>query len=167
MRILQVSGVLCDRLGGGVGDHVCSLSRQLIEAGHEVEVLTYSNEPSKHAADPFAVHRLEISALPMSRFFQWGRDANRMVKQLIKTRKFDLVHAHTTSMAFPLFYDAPPPLVITCHGTSADPVHGTDRQVLLRLVETRYYQSASRVIAVSQNVAEELAKRRVSKDKID
>jgi len=167
MRILQVSGVLCDRQGGGVGDHVCSLSRRLVGAGHEVDVLTYSTEPSKHAHDPFVVHRLKVSALPGVGFFQWGLDASKLVRQVVATRRYDVVHAHTTSMGFPLFYNASAPLVITCHGTSSDPVHGVPRQGLLRLLEPHYYQRASKVIAVSNAVAAELYHRGIPKERIE
>jgi len=167
MRILQVSGVLCDRHGGGVGDYVCSLSRRLVAEGHEVEIVTYSTTPSKHAEDPFTIHRLPLPPAPLLRFLLWGREANELVRELMGMRKFDLVHAHTTSMGFPLFYDSPTPLVITCHGTSSDPAHRGGRRLLLKVLERRYYEGARRIVAVSHGIARELIGRGVPEHKIE
>lgn len=156
MRILQVSGVLCDEHGGGVGDYVCSLSRYLVERGHDVEVLGYVSGPYKHSAHPFHVHRVRIWPVPHVRFLQWGHGANNRVRRLLESKPFDLVHAHTTSMAFPLFYRSKPPMVLTSHNTSFDPVHGRLRSMFLRAVERSYYGKARRVIAVSQSLRQEL-----------
>ena len=167
MRILQVSGVFCDAGGGGVGDHVCSLGSRLVKLGHTVEVITHTRAPPKREHRGLVVHRVPISRIAGARYFQWGRDAGLFVKQLLKTTDFDLVHAHTTSMAFPLYYDGRPPLLITCHGTSVDPVHGIPRRIALAAIERRYYAKAARVIAVSETVKAELARRGVPNDHVE
>ena len=156
MRILQVSGVFCDEAGGGVGDYVCSLGNNLVKQGHEVEVLTYSRHDSKREHTGQIVHFVPLSRITGVRYFQWGRDANRFLTGLLQSTDFDLVHAHTTSMSFPLYYRSTRPLVITCHGTSTDPVHGFARSLVLSRIERRYYNRASRVVAVSHAVRREL-----------
>ena len=167
MRVLQVSGVFCDAFGGGVGDYVCSLGTRLQGLGHEVEFLTYSHERSKRDCKGQIVHYVPLAKIPGIRYFQWGLDASKFVKRILRSTSYDLIHAHTTSMAFPLFYDSRPPLVITCHGTSSDPVHRPPQKVPLRLMERRFYERASRVVAVSQHIAQELVHRGVSERKID
>ncbi len=143
MRIMQVSGVMCDREGGGVGDYVCSLSSRLCEYGHDVEILTYSKEPSKHRDDPFIVNRIGSADLPVVRFLKWGRDASIWIS---RTRT---------------------PLIVTSHGTSRDPVHGPVGRLALMLIEKRYYREARRVIAVSQAIARELVRRGISENRIE
>jgi len=164
---MQVSGVMCDREGGGVGDYVCSLSSRLCEYGHDVEILTYSKEPSKHRDDPFIVNRIGSADLPVVRFLKWGRDASIWISRTAEAERFDIVHAHTTSMAFPMFYESRTPLIVTSHGTSRDPVHGPVGRLALMLIEKRYYREARRVIAVSQAIARELVRRGISENRIE
>src|SRR5438552_1234722 len=156
MRILQVSGVFCDRTGGGVGDHVCSLGRLLVELGHEVDVITYSRATPKRDHRGLVVHHVPLSSVPGFRYFQWGQDANRFVRRLMSRFDYDIIHAHTTSMAFPLYYESSEPLVITSHGTSVDPVHGVLKRPVLARIERSYYKKAARVVAVSLSVKNEL-----------
>lgn len=117
MRILQVTAAYPPQVGG-LEYHVESLSRKLVEAGHDVVVYTMHVPGSKRAytIDGVEVHRFRSAAAPMNNPLTPG-----LLMELLRRHDFDLIHAHgylhaTTNMCAlrRVFNDTP--LVVTSHG---------------------------------------------------
>jgi glycosyltransferase involved in cell wall biosynthesis len=124
MRIVHVTDFYLPRLGG-IEMHVHDLARRQLAAGHDVEILTSSpdyptdREPLADPGEP-AVHRLggagRLPALLDPAALRAGRD-------LLRERRYDLVHVHAGPVS-PLAFAAAGladqvPTVLTAHSLVA------------------------------------------------
>jgi glycosyltransferase involved in cell wall biosynthesis len=91
MKILQVTNSYLPHLGG-LEQHVQIISEFLVSLGHEVTVVTVSNNREMPT-------REEINGVNVFRFYSWGPQGYELPFQLPKffaqvCNQYDLVHAH-------------------------------------------------------------------------
>ena len=88
MRILMLTSVFPPHVGG-VESHVYELTRALVAAGHEVDVVSGSTEEAEKPFG-FPVHRPKFIRAQM--FYDW--QLGRWLKNLHRGRAFDIAHVH-------------------------------------------------------------------------
>ena len=78
---------------GGVGVHIHSLSKKLVEEGHEVYVITY---PHKDLKDIDGIHVIGTKGLnlPGIRGLSFKRSAKKQLDNLCKKENIDIIHGH-------------------------------------------------------------------------
>lgn len=92
-RRLKVA-LVCDWYApqiGGIEYHIADLANHLRARGHDAHVITSTRGA---AANDGTIHRLELARLPRWNVVGDVR-ALRRVRELLKTERFDLVHAHS------------------------------------------------------------------------
>lgn len=78
---------------GGVGVHIHTLSKKLVEMGHEVYVITY---PHKEIKDIDGIHVIGTKGLniPGVRGLMFKKNAKRALEQLLEKEDIDIIHGH-------------------------------------------------------------------------
>ena len=78
---------------GGVGVHINTLSKKLVEEGHEVFVITY---PHKEIRDIDGIHVIGTKGinLPGIRGLMFKNNAKKELEDLIKKEDIDIIHGH-------------------------------------------------------------------------
>ena len=78
---------------GGVGVHIHTLSKKLVEEGHEVFVITY---PHKEIRDIDGIHVIGTKGinLPGIRGLMFKNNAKKALEDLIKKEDIDIIHGH-------------------------------------------------------------------------
>ena len=78
---------------GGVGVHIHTLSKKLVEEGHEVFVITY---PHKEIRDIDGIHVIGTKGinLPGIRGLMFKNNAKKELEDLIKKEDIDIIHGH-------------------------------------------------------------------------
>lgn len=78
---------------GGVGIHIHSLSKKLVEEGHEVYVITY---PHKDIEDIDGIHVIGTKGLniPGVRGLMFKMNAKKALEELIEKEDIDIIHGH-------------------------------------------------------------------------
>lgn len=78
---------------GGVGVHIHTLSKKLVEQGHEVYVITY---PHKEIKDIDGIHVIETKGLniPGVRGLMFKKNAKRALENLLSKEDIDIIHGH-------------------------------------------------------------------------
>ena len=78
---------------GGVGVHIHTLSKKLVEEGHEVYVITY---PHKEIKDIDGIHVLGTKGLniPGVRGLMFKKNAKKALENLLKKEDIDIIHGH-------------------------------------------------------------------------
>lgn len=166
MRILQVAAYYPPHVGG-LERHVESLSRKLVEAGHEVTVYT-ANVPRLRAnevVDGVEIRRFRCLASPLGNPVTPG-----LFCKLLGSDGFDVVHTHIhyhmcSNLTALSNVFKKRPLVLTVHGLMLG-YHGWRRGLELvfnRTVGWWTLQSVDRVIVLTPTLAgmvEELGARR-------
>lgn len=78
---------------GGVGVHIHTLSKKLVEEGHEVYVITY---PHKEIKDIDGIHVLGTKGLniPGVRGLMFKKNAKKALENLLKEEDIDIIHGH-------------------------------------------------------------------------
>lgn len=78
---------------GGVGVHIHTLSKKLVEEGHEVFVVTY---PHKEIRDIDGIHVIATKGinLPGIRGLMFKNNAKKALEDLIKKEDIDIIHGH-------------------------------------------------------------------------
>ena len=78
---------------GGVGVHIHTLSKKLVEEGHEVFVITY---PHKEIRDIDGIHVIGTKGinLPGIRGLMFKNNAKKALEDLIKKEDINIIHGH-------------------------------------------------------------------------
>lgn len=78
---------------GGVGVHIHTLSKKLVEEGHEVYVITY---PHKEIKDIDGIHVIGTKGLniPGVRGLMFKKNAKKALENLLKEEDIDIIHGH-------------------------------------------------------------------------
>ena len=157
MRILQVVAYYPPHVGG-LERHVESLSRKLVEAGHEVTVYTANVPRLKpvEVVDGVEIRRYRCLAAPLGNPVTPG-----LLCKLMENDRFDIVHAHvhyhlcsTVTVLSNVFKNRP--LVLTSHGVELG-YHGWKRAFELVFNKTLGWwtlRSTDRVIALTPTLAD-------------
>ncbi|MEH3132868.1 MAG: glycosyltransferase family 4 protein [Mycolicibacterium neoaurum] len=176
MKILMVSWEYPPVIIGGLGRHVHHLATELVDAGHEVVVLSRrptGTDPSTHpSTDEMSEGVRVIAAAQDPHEFAFGTDmmawtlamGHSMVRSGLILRDWqpDLVHAHDWLVAHPAialaeFFDVP--LVSTIHATEAGRHSGwvsgaVSRQV--HALESWLVHESDSLITCSASMREEI-----------
>ena len=78
---------------GGVGVHIHTLSKKLVEEGHEVYVITY---PHKEIKDIDGIHVIGTKGLniPGVRGLMFKKNAKKALEELLEREDIDIIHGH-------------------------------------------------------------------------
>nr|WP_295000553.1 glycosyltransferase family 4 protein [uncultured Methanobrevibacter sp.] len=78
---------------GGVGVHIHTLSKKLVEEGHEVYVITY---PHKEIKDIDGIHVIGTKGLniPGVRGLMFKKNAKKALEKLLEKEDIDIIHGH-------------------------------------------------------------------------
>jgi glycosyltransferase involved in cell wall biosynthesis len=157
LRILQIAPFYPPHVGG-IEFHVEALSRQLVEAGHEVVVYT-SRVPKTTRSE--TVHGVQVCRfaapfLPLNNPFM-----PELLLALLRSEGFDVVHTHghfQTSSTFAVLSNVfrRRPMVLTCHGAILE-YKGWKRAVEVifnRSIGRWTLRSVDRVIALTPTQAD-------------
>lgn len=182
-RVLMLSWEFPPRVIGGIARHVDELSRALVRAGVEVDVLT-AHHPGAPAEEELApglrvlragpapvepadfigeIHQLDFALL--ERFLSYQRKS-------LSYQEYDLIHAHEWLVGFAarsLRFGLDVPLVATVHATESGRNGGihTRMQHYIQSVEWMLSYDAWRVICCSHAMADEVERvLRVPADKV-
>lgn len=168
MRILTLSYEL-PPIGGGGSGVVKGLSRELVKMGHVVDVVTMSfrDLAREEIVDGVSVYRVDCQRRSESKCtareaFRYVVRARRVVRKLMDTHDYDLVHTH---FIFPdgvvaLGEVAPRgvPYIITAHGSDVPGYNSKPFfkivHPILRLVWRRVTGNAAEIISPSRMLAD-------------
>lgn len=166
MKILFVVNNFPPRLGG-VENHVAELSRELVQAGHEVAVVTLAATPSAEIWHGVRIVRLREYARVANilGFPGWG--TRKLLSKMIREQEFDVVSIHTRF--FPMSWvglrasqRAGVPVVHTEHGSghvvSSSPVIRIASRVVDFTMGRFVLRHADRVLGVSESVSSFVAR---------
>ncbi|HEY2299353.1 MAG TPA: glycosyltransferase family 4 protein [Jatrophihabitans sp.] len=175
VRVLMLCWEYPPLVVGGLGRHVEALSRELVRAGHDVQVVTRGEKDEivdeivdgvhvrRAAVDPLAIDFTTESLLSWSQAHE--HSLLRAALPLLRRRgRFDVVHAHDWLVAqagTTLAAQTHAPLVATIHATEAGRHQGWLPQPLNRAihsVERWLAGSADAVITCSRTAREESAR---------
>ncbi len=144
---------------GGVGVHIHTLSKKLIEEGHEVYVITY---PHKDIKDIDGIHVIGTKGIniPGLRGLGFYINAKKALKKLIKEENIDIIHGH---------YLAPAGLLAAEVGESTNTktyvtAHGSDifelynNRTYARPIIKKVLKKADIILAVSEALKEDIIK---------
>ena len=78
---------------GGVGVHIHTLSKKLVDEGHEVYVITY---PHKEIKDIDGIHVIGTKGLniPGVRGLMFKKNAKKALEELLEKEDIDIIHGH-------------------------------------------------------------------------
>lgn len=147
MKILQITDTFLP-IHGGAEMHVYYLSKQLLELGHEVEIVTGTKAKSEVEQFPCPIHRLNIGT-SRREFPKLILAIPRLMK---RARQFDVLHVHYSyQFAFIIAligWLLRKPVVVTLHGmgTLDSSVETSWFRGLYRYISIKF---AHRVIATS------------------
>ena len=142
---------------GGVGVHIHSLSKKLVEEGHEVYVITY---PHKDIEDIDGIHVIGTKGLniPGVRGLMFKMNAKKALEELIEKEDIDIIHGH---YLFPA--GAAAVEVVKKHGIKTYvTAHGSDmfelykKQPFMRSPVKKVLRDADGVFAVSNALKHEI-----------
>jgi glycosyltransferase involved in cell wall biosynthesis len=139
------------------------LSKKLLEKGHEVEICAFGNATLAYKKGNVRINRFSTVDVPLIRVL----DLSRKISRYLENGDFDIYHVHTAPLAF--FLDKKP-LVVTAHttifgegksievssGGSLFDVVSSFYYKEMRFLDKRAYQKAKVVIAVNDNIKDEL-----------
>ncbi len=148
---------------GGVGVHIYTLSKELINQGHEVYVITY---PHSDLKDIGGIHVIGTSGLniPGIRGLMFKRNAQKALKNLIKEVDIDIIHGHYLFPAGAAACDVGSKYNIKTYVTA----HGSDmfemykKQSFMRPFIKNVLKKADVVFAVSNALKQEILLTNVS-----
>lgn len=159
---------------GGLGRHVEALARELVVAGHEVQIVTRGEKDEivdevidgvrvrRAVADPLAIDFTTESLLAWSQAAE--HSLVRAALPLIRRRRPDIVHAHdwlAAQSGITLAGSSGAPLVATIHATEAGRHQGwlpRPLNLAIHSVERWLAQSAAAVITCSETMRDEAAR---------
>ncbi|AAV44904.1 MULTISPECIES: glycosyltransferase family 4 protein [Haloarcula] len=167
MRILRVAQDIFPDKVGGAPYHIHALSRDQAEMGHDVTVLTVSNDQSKPQTEQRAGYTL-VRLSPRIELFGNALFAGT-VKYLRNAREYDVVHAHShlffssnLTAAYSRVTDIP--LAVTCHGLMSQRVPEWFSRFHLNTVGRFTYNAADVLFSYTAPERERLRDLGVSSD---
>lgn len=142
---------------GGVGVHIHSLSKKLIEKGHEVYVITY---PHKNIKDIDGIHVIGTKGIdiPGFRALTFKINAKKALENLIEKEDIDIVHGHYLFPAGAVAVEVGKKHGIETYVTA----HGSDmfelykKQKFMRRPIKKVLKNADNVLAVSNALKDEI-----------
>lgn len=166
-RVLMLSWEYPPRVIGGLARVVAELSKQMVNAGWDVHVVTadHPNTPEHEVADGVHIHRVKIVTDPTPDFLTWVNRLNfgllHHAIQLHQKTPFSIMHAHdwmVTDASWVMKAGFGIPLVATIHATEAGRMHGihNDLQRYIHQLEWRLTFEAWEVIVNSHHMHAEL-----------
>jgi len=144
---------------GGVGMHIYTLSKKLVEEGHEVYVITY---PHKDIKDIGRIHVISTEGIdiPGLRGILFYLNAKKALKKLVKEKNIDIIHGHYLFPAGLSAVEVGKSENIKTYVTS----HGSDmfemykKQFYMRPIIKKVLKNADVVFAVSNALKDEIIK---------
>jgi N-acetyl-alpha-D-glucosaminyl L-malate synthase BshA len=147
---------------GGVGVHIHTLSKKLVEEGHEVYVITY---PHKDIKDIDGIHVIGTKGIniPGLRGLFFSINARKALNKLVNEKEIDIIHGH---------YLFPAGFAVTKVGkktgiTTYVTAHGSDmfelysKQFYIRPIIKNVLKDANHILAVSEALKNEILKTKV------
>lgn len=142
---------------GGVGVHIHTLSKRLVEMGHEVYVITY---PHKDIRDIDGIHVIGTKGInvPGVRGLMFKMSAKKELEALLKSQDIDLIHGHylfpAGAAAVEVGKKYNVKTYVTAHGSDMFEVY--KKQPFMRPVIKNVLKSADSVLAVSNALRHEI-----------
>lgn len=142
---------------GGVGVHIHTLSKKLVDEGHEVYVITY---PHKELKDIDGIHVIGTKGInvPGVRGLMFKRNAEKALEDLINKVDIDIIHGHYLFPAGAAAVEVGNKHGIKTYVTA----HGSDmfelykKQPLMRSTIRNVLKKADTVFAVSNALMHEI-----------
>lgn len=169
MKILQVCPYFYPFLAGQE-QYVLQLSKKLKESGKNVDVYTmnHSNLPKYEMINGIDVHRFNIIAAPLNNplSIEFLSISHRL-------KSFDVIHIHNEHSfssfiiyLYNIYYKKP--IVLTCHGQLifGSPLKDWFEKVYSRTIGKLIFNSATKIIALSNEDKEYISSLGVEKNKI-
>lgn len=144
---------------GGVGVHIHTLSKKLVDEGHEVYVITYPHNDIKNIDGIHVIGTKGIS-IPGLRGILFYFNSKKALKKLVKEKDIDIIHGHYLLPAGLSATDVGKSENIKTYVTS----HGTDMLVtykkhfFTRPLIKKVLKNADVVLAVSNQLIDEILK---------
>lgn len=142
---------------GGVGVHIHTLSKKLVEEGHEVFVITY---PHKEIKDIDGIHVIGTKGLniPGVRGLMFKKNAKRALETLLEKEDIDIIHGHylfpAGAAAVEVGREHGIKTYVTAHGSDMFELYKT--QPLMRSTIRKVLKDADGVFAVSNALRHEI-----------
>ncbi len=142
---------------GGVGVHIHTLSKRLVEMGHEVFVITY---PHKEIRDIDGIHVIPTKGLNIKgvRGLMFKKNAKKALEKLIEKEDIDIIHGHYLFPAGAAAVEVGKKYniktYVTAHGSDMFELYKT--QPLMRSRIKKVLEDADGVFAVSNALKHEI-----------
>lgn len=158
---------------GGAALHVLQLAREQQRRGHDVLVvagtLAAGEESMEYVADELGVQVLKLPVLQRELSASADSTAIRELRDLIATRRPDVLHTHTAKAgatgrlaALAAGADRPRAIVHTYHGHVLSGYFSRRWEHVFRLIERVLAYAAGTLVAVSDEVRDDLVRFRVA-----
>ena len=158
---------------GGAALHVLQLAREQAQRGHDVLVVAGSLAPGEesmeYVADEFGVHFLKLPVLQRELSLQADLAAIQALRDLLRRRAPDVLHTHTAKAgatgrlaALAAGSARPRAIVHTYHGHVLSGYFSRRWEHLFRLIERLLSHAAGALIAVSEEVRDDLVRFKVA-----
>ena len=142
---------------GGVGVHIHTLSKKLVEMGHEVYVITY---PHKEIRDIDGIHVIPTKGLSIKgvRGLMFKKNAKKALNKLIEKEDIDIIHGHylfpAGAAAVEVGKEHGIKTYVTAHGSDMFELY--KNQSFMRSTIRRVLDDADGVFAVSNALRHEI-----------
>lgn len=142
---------------GGVGVHIHTLSKKLVEEGHEVYVITYPHKDIK-GIDGIHVIGTKGINLPGIRGLMFKNNAKKALENLLEKEDIDIIHGHYLFPAGAAAVEVGKKhgikTYVTAHGSDMFEVY--KKQPLLRFLLKKVLRDADGVFVVSNALKHEV-----------
>ena len=142
---------------GGVGVHIHTLSKKLVDEGHEVYVITY---PHKEIKDIDGIHVIGTKGLniPGVRGLMFKKNAKKALETLLENEDIDIIHGHylfpAGAAAVEIGREHGIKTYVTAHGSDMFELYKS--QPLMRSTIRKVLHDADGVFAVSNALRHEI-----------
>lgn len=142
---------------GGVGVHIHTLSKKLVEMGHEVYVVTY---PHKELKDIDGIHVIPTKGFNLRgvRGLMFKKNAKKALNKLIEKEDIDIIHGHylfpAGAAAVEVGKEHGIKTYVTAHGSDMFELY--KNQPLMRSTIRKVLEGADGVFAVSNALRHEI-----------
>jgi glycosyltransferase involved in cell wall biosynthesis len=142
---------------GGVGVHIHTLSKKLVEEGHDVYVITY---PHKEIRDIDGIHVIGTKGLniPGVRGLMFKKNAKKELEKLLEKEDIDIIHGHylfpAGAAAVEVGKEHGIRTYVTAHGSDMFELYKS--QPLMRSTLKNVLRDADGVFAVSNALRHEI-----------
>ncbi len=142
---------------GGVGVHIHTLSKKLVDEGHEVYVITY---PHKNIVDIDGIHVIGTKGLnlPGLRGLMFKMNAKKALEDLLEKEDIDIIHGHylfpAGAVAVEIGKEHGIKTYVTAHGSDMFELY--KKQPFMRSTIKKVLRDADGVFAVSNALRHEI-----------